>query len=171
MTDQATDPAAEIAAMKAVADALAKLDAEATARVVHWAADRFKVGGAKVSSGQGAPMKRLQPESADEVSFESVADLYAATSPKTEADKALVAGFWFQFCQGQAEFGSQTLNAELKNLGHGVSNITKALETLKAQNPALVMQLRKSGSTKQARKTFKLTGAGKRAVELLIRSE
>ena len=42
------------------------------------------------------------------------------------------------------------------------------METLKAQSPALVMQLRKSGSSQQARKKYKLTAAGKKAVELLV---
>jgi hypothetical protein len=171
MSDQVTDPAAEIAAMKLVAEALAKLDPEATARVVHWAADRFKVSGAKGSSGTGLGAKRQEPEDGEQQPFDSLADLYAATTPKTDADKALVGGYWFQYCQGQADFAAQTVNTELKNLGHGVSNITKALETLKGQTPALVMQLKKSGSTKQARKTYKLTAAGKKAVDLLIRSE
>jgi hypothetical protein len=39
---------------------------------------------------------------------------------------------------------------------------------LKSQKPALVVQLKKSGSTKQARKKYKLTTAGKKAVEQLI---
>lgn len=100
--------------------------------------------------------------------FSDLAEVYAAASPSTDADRALVAGYWFQFLQGEADFGGQAVNSALKNLGHGVSNITSAFETLKAQKPALVMQLKKAGTTKQARKTCKLTAAGKNAVELLI---
>jgi hypothetical protein len=49
-----------------------------------------------------------------------------------------------------------------------VKHITSAFDTLKARKPAAVMQLKKSGSTRQARKTYKLTVAGKNAVELMI---
>ena len=70
--------------------------------------------------------------------------------------------------QGQETFTSQTLNSALKDLGRGVSNITRALAASMAQKPALVMQVRKSGTTKQARKIYKLTAAGKKAVVLMI---
>lgn len=162
-SNPATDPMAELAAMKSVAEALSKLDASARARVLHWAA-----GSLGVKTDEGASANRRQDTSTTSSDFGSFADLYSATSPNTDADRALVAGYWFQFAQGEEDFASQTLNSALKNLGHGVSNITKALETLKAQSPALVMQLRKSGTTQQARKKYKLTAAGKKAVEQLI---
>jgi hypothetical protein len=169
MAENVTDPMAEINAMKAVAEALSGLDSDATARVLQWAGGRFgvavstrtKVGDAKAevdeTSNAGAA-----------AAFESLADLYSATAPKTDADRALIAGYWYQFIDAQEDFASQTINSALKHLGHGVSNITKALETLKGQSPALVMQVRKSGSSQQARKKYKLTAAGKKAVDLLI---
>jgi DNA-binding PadR family transcriptional regulator len=61
-----------------------------------------------------------------------------------------------------------TLNKELKNLGHGVSNITSALDTLMSRKPALVIQTKKSGTSKQARKKYKLTLEGLRAVERMV---
>src|SRR5688572_11371365 len=57
---------------------------------------------------------------------------YGAAEPTTDSDRALVAGYWYQFVEGQEDFGSQTINSDLKHLGHGVSNITKALERLKS---------------------------------------
>lgn len=169
MSEQASDPMAEVKAMGAVAAALDGLDKAAVSRVLSWAAGSFDapVGGQKAKS----PPTKIEGDSDSPVEveeFASIADLYSAAQPKVDSDRALVAGYWYQFKVGQEDFASQTINTALKNLGHGVSNITKALETLKAQSPALVMQVRKSGSTQQARKKYKLTAAGKKAVELLI---
>lgn len=171
MSEQANDPMAEVKAMGTVAEALKGLDTEAVGRVLHWAAGSY---GAPLAAGRPPKMpsggKRQEEDMAESGAddFDSLADLYAAAQPKVDSDRALVAGYWYQFKEGQDDFVSQTINTALKNLGHGVSNITKALETLKAQSPGLVMQVRKSGSTQQARKKYKLTAAGKKAVELLV---
>ncbi len=168
MSETTTDPMAEIAAMQTVATALADLDTAATMRVLRWAAERF---GLSVGSSSKAPASAAQGEKENgtaELNFKDLAELYDAASPSTEWERALVAGYWFQFLGGEPEFGAQTINSALKNLGHGVSNITNAFETLKAQKPALVMQIKKAGTTKQARKKYKLTGAGKKAVELMV---
>jgi hypothetical protein len=73
--------------------------------------------------------------------FESFAELFEATDSKTDKDRALVAAYWAQICQGQANFPAQTLNASLKDLGHGLSNVTVALDALKDEKPALILQL------------------------------
>lgn len=169
MADNVTDPMAELTAMKAVAEALSGLDSEATTRVLQWASGRFGVAIAPRGKNlQGSTQTQADDGVPSERQFASLADLYVAANPVTDADRALVAGYWHQFVESQEDFESQTINSALKNLGHGVTNITRALEALKAQSPSLVMQVRKSGSTQQARKKYKLTGAGKKAVDLLI---
>jgi hypothetical protein len=60
------------------------------------------------------------------------------------------------------------VNKELKLLGEGVPNITMAVDALRSQKPALAVQLQKSGKTRQARKTYKLTVAGIKEVERMI---
>jgi hypothetical protein len=72
-------------------------------------------------------------------------------------------------CKIVVDFASQEINAALKNLGHPIGNITSAFDNLKARKPAPVMQLKKSGTSKQARKTYRLTLAGKSAVEAMVR--
>ena len=91
--------------------------------------------------------------------------------PRTEIDKAMVAAYWVQVCQGAGSFQSQSLNDALKDLGHRIGNITEALNQLKDDRPTLVLQLKKSGNTRQARKTYKLTQAGMARVEEMIQSE
>jgi hypothetical protein len=53
-------------------------------------------------------------------------------------------------------------------LGHGLINITAALDDLREAKPALVLQVGKSGKSRQARKTYKLTIAGIKSVEEMI---
>ena len=170
MGEHSTDPMLEITAMQKLAEALSGLDPEATARVLRWAGARYGVTLSTPSRvGSGAANENATAENgAGQRRFSDLAELFSAASPSTDADRALVAGYWYQFVQGETDFPSQTVNSALKNLGHGISNITGAFETLKAQKPALVIQLKKAGTTKQARKTYKLTAAGKNAVEQLI---
>lgn len=80
-------------------------------------------------------------------------------------DKALVGGYWLQICEGAEAFASQAINDNLKNLGEGVGNVTQALDGLKNAKPALILQIKKSGKSKQSRKTYKLTHAGVKTVE------
>ena len=169
---------AEIKAMQAVAEAVTDLDAEARGRVLRWAAERFGVPvsapGRPVmrSAGGGSqlniPMNANGAGDMEVQKYSDIAELYAAASPESESDKALVAGYWFQFQDGRDDFAAQEINSALKNLGHPIKNITSAFDSLKARKPAPVMQLKKAGSTKQARKTYKLTLAGKSAVEMMI---
>jgi len=161
-TSAKPDPTAELNAMQAVAAAIAGLDAAAAERVLRWAAEAHGITRTQPRPVQGAETNGTPKR------FETIADLYAATAPETDADRALVAGYWYQFIEGDTEFGSQQVNTALKHLGYGVANITTAFDTLMARKPAFVMQLKKAGTTRQARKEYKLTSAGKQAVELMI---
>lgn len=171
------DPLLEIDAMRAVADALKGLDPQGRTRVLNWAAAAFGTvalvsrdsteplpsAGAVSSSSSRVPER---PTSA----FESIADLYAAAQPSGDAEKALVGAYWFQVVKGEQDFDSQTINRELKHLGHGVSNITQALNALISRKPQVVIQTRKSGTSQQARKRYKLTTSGQQVAERMIKT-
>ena len=176
MSEHDIDPIAEIDAMKSVAEALSPLDEEACGRVLRWAADRFSVtittqqkgkGSAESDSENDADQEQKQHESSQN-QFDDIADLYTAVTPKYDPEKALVVGYWFQVIQGQSDFDSGRINKELKNLGHGVTNITTAMTSLIGRKPALVIQTKKSGSSQQARKKYKLTLEGIKKVKEMI---
>jgi hypothetical protein len=93
---------------------------------------------------------------------------FAAASPENDTDRALVGAYWFQVIKGQADIDSQEVNSELKHLGHGVGNITRAFDHLMAAKPQLVIQTRKSGKAKQARKKYRVTEAGIARVNQLM---
>lgn len=167
MTDDTL--ANEIRAMQSVAQALAGLDADSTRRVLKWAVDRYQVKPAAPvpppEVEHVAPAAQY-PQSRE--SFGDFADLFDAANPESGVENALVAGYWFQAVQKHAELDSQQLNSALKNLGRPSSNITRDLDSLMTRTPRLVIQVRKDGNTKQARKRYKLTTEGVRAVERML---
>lgn len=155
----------EFGAMKAVADALAPLDAEARSRVIVWASDRYAtwVGarGGRTTDGNGDQMVAEAP-------FADFASLYDAADPGSESSRTLVAAYWHQVCESGDDFEAQPVNAALKDMGVSVSNITRALGDLEQKKPAMVRQIRKSGRQKQSRKRYRLTTAGIREVENML---
>lgn len=159
-------PSDEIKAIQTIAAALDALDDDERTRVLEWAVSKYGVAVQTKKQSKGladSPKGEAQPQA-----FEDFSDLYNAVAPKSDVTRALVAGYWFQIIEGQATFASQALNNALKNLGHGVSNITKAMTTLQKQKPALATQVKKAGKTQQARKSYKLTKAGIDEVERLL---
>lgn len=163
---------AELAAMSTIVGALDSLSDEVRSRVLLWAAGRYGV--APAASGthrqgqQETPQDELRNSSRR---FEDFADLFDRADPETEVDRALVAGYWFQVVQGENELDAQALNNALKDMGHGITNITRALTTAQAAKPALVRQIQKSGKTQQARKKYRLTTQGIRAAERMMAGE
>jgi hypothetical protein len=156
----------ELEAMRAVAAALEPLraDDKSLSRVLRWARERY-LGDVQVEP-RGEKGK-VAGFAGDE--FEDVASLYVAASPKTESERALVVGYWFQVHQGMKDFDAQRVNAELKNMGHGVGNITDAFSTLINRKPQHVIQTRKSGTSRQARKLYRVTNEGINRVRDLLK--
>ncbi|TDC62471.1 hypothetical protein [Streptomyces hainanensis] len=177
-----SDP--EIEAMSAVSSAFSELEDEARARVLRWAADKY---GAPLShtlkSGsqtdhltvdandavQQVPGEVMRPASTQSAAtYEHFADLYSAASPTTRQERVLVAAYWFQKVVGQETFQSSELNRELKHLGHYVDHVAEALSSNINKKPQLVLQVRKNGAKRQARKVYKLSGEGIKVVESMI---
>lgn len=100
--------------------------------------------------------------------YASLGDFFDAANPQTEADRVLVVAYWMQVIEGAADFESFPVNKQLKQLGHTVSNITRALDSLIGQTPRLILQTGKSGSAKQARKKYKVTREGTKRVQSML---
>lgn len=162
------EPSDELQAMICIEQAVTALDdEESQARVIRWAADRFSVSLKPARRGGGGTTEDFEHD-IDPDEFGSLVDFYDAAGPATEARKALVVGYWFQFKQGQEKFAAADVNKELKDLGHALSNVTVAFNRLKTSKPALALQLAKSGKSQQARKLYKISQAGKKEVEKMI---
>ena len=158
----------EIKAMSDIAAALSGFgDAEAPTvkRILDWALSRYNL--VPTERVDRLTPRGVQPGGSrtEALKCESAAELFDAVAPNMEYEKAITIGYWFQVLQGQPEFGSQEVNTALKNMGHGIANITDAFGSAMGRKPSLVLQTQKSGTAKQARKQFKLTLAGIRWVE------
>lgn len=176
MDREKTAAEVEFAATSNVYNALAELDPDARERVVahvvamlgitDFGAKRRFRGDSAVEdegvAGQG------DTKSAPAPTYATFAELFDAGHPLTTARKALLAGYWLQVCQGAESFDGQSANRELNHLGHRVPNITNAIASLNAEKPALAIQIKKSGSSQQARKTYKITTAGIEAVKAML---
>jgi hypothetical protein len=179
------EPAKELELMGEVANTLKKAegDTDAVRRILQWNWSAFlpagtptpaqapqHITGSGAMTLEGATMVAtgtVTPPSAGP-SFSSLPDLYSKISPASDPHRALVVAYWFQVMQGEQDLDGFSINKELKHLGHAVGNITTALTSLIERKPQLVIQTRKSGNSKQARKLYRLTDAGIRAVERLI---
>lgn len=171
----------EIEAMSAVATALADLDEDVQGRVLRWAAERFDVsfppGGRREGADDGRAASGYDGNVTEEEIveqapvYEHFAELFAKAQPKTESDKALVAAYWLQAIQGQDKWQAVALQRELKDLGHHIANITDALTSNMQKKPQRIIQLRKAGNSRQARKTYKVTHDGLVYVQGMLRGE
>jgi hypothetical protein len=167
----------EIDAMAGVANALADLDQPARQRVIEWAAARYDVTingaapGQRAEDADGGGDEQENGGNGDDRFYEHFAELFDAASPRSNEDKALVAAYWVQIHGGHETWGSQQLNQELKNLGQGLTHIAEALSSNMNKQPKRVIQLKKSGSSQQARKTYKLTTEGIKRVRKMLDGE
>lgn len=156
----------EIQALASLSSSFEQLDQAAIKRVLDWAAAKFNVTIGAAHSKEPAAVATSSARGSEE--FASFADLFDATNPATDKEKVLVAAYWLQEVEGNKEWASQPANDALKNLGHPLSNVTRALGEIQNSKPTLVMQTQKSGKSKQARKLYKLTAEGIKAVRKLL---
>jgi len=159
---------AEIDAIQTALKAFETLDEEGRRRGLAYLQSRLRLSSTAKAEESVRDERRHHDEPTTSTGFKTFAELFEAAQPNTNGDKALVAAYWLQNDQSES-WDSQSANKLLKDLGHGLINITKAFDGLKAQKPALVLQLKKSGTSQQARKIYKVTKAGLDTVEAMIR--
>ena len=156
----------EISAMSKIAEALQNLEESARVRVLAWAVQKFEP--ATASGGGGSASPDITDGSSPLDRFNEFHELVDAADPQIGLERILVAGYWFQEVQKHDSLEAFELNRALKDLGHPAGNITRDLSRLMARSPKLVIQVRKEGTTKQARKKYRLTRAGVQQVENMI---
>jgi hypothetical protein len=159
----------ELRAMITVYEALKDLDDEAKARVIEWVSGKLELGYAKIiRPGGDLGFQGMECEERNLLDFASVAETFAVANPKNTADKALVVAAYLQASKGGGDVTGREINKELTQIGHGVRNITRALEPLIKKKPQLLIQTRKEGLTRQAQKKYRVTNEGFNFVKRLI---
>jgi hypothetical protein len=172
----------EIKALGQIDTALKALEADEARRVLSWAVDKYDPtgqlkqqvqsnGNAGGGSGvRGAENSDPKPGS-DGGEYERISDLVDAAAPQTIVDYVLVASYWFQVLGGKESVAAQEVNSALKDLGHGSSNITDSFTSLMERKPPHVRQVQKTGSTRQARKRYRITEEGLKAIARMLSGE
>jgi hypothetical protein len=120
-------------------------------------------GGASVGRPRGRP--RADASSGGREDAGDLASLLTRWSPTTMSDKALLGAYYLTRARGEDTVTSQAINSELKRNGLAISNITRAIEANMRPDRPLMVQEKKMGSTKQARKQYRITPAGVETVE------
>jgi len=154
-----TDITEETKAITEIGLILSRLKPEAAGRVLKWATDLFQVK-------PSAPMATNQEKVRE--AFSEIHELFEAAKPQSGLDNVLVAAYWFQMVEDQSDFDGFKLNHALKDQGLKSTNITRDLDSLINRSPQLVTLVRKEGTTKQARKRYKLTRVGIQVVEDML---
>ena len=155
----------EVEALASVGRAISKLPADAAERVLRYFLERL----GRSSTGVAEVVNEMVARPAER--FRDFVTFYDDTDPRSGPERALVAAYWFQEIVGNPDWDSQTINTELRNLGHPSSNITADLKSLSQRTPRLVLQVSKSGTSAPARKRYKLTREGVRAVQSMMRKD
>jgi hypothetical protein len=155
---------AELSAMKTVYEALKDLDEDARQRTLAWAAGRLEVN-APVEKGGASGAAGANEDTSD---FSDVAELIDAAQPARGPEHALVVAYWIQIIEKKEGWTGNEVNSQLRNMGHGAANITTTLDRLIKRKPSLVMQTAREGKGTNAKKTYKLTSVGIRAVQSMI---
>ncbi len=157
----------ELQAMTVCFDALKDLDNSSQLRVIKWLKGKLNLG----SLGQSDEEKIVATLAGDSFNnYPAVADFFSACNPQTEPDKVLAVATYLQTKENLSELTGLQIQKELKNLGHGVSNITVFIESLCSKKPKLMIQTRKDGKTRQAKKKYKVTIEGIKFVKAAIAS-
>ena len=173
--------------MRVLATAVQPLGQDSRRMVLYWASDKVLTPGIRIVPQPKIPLSSPETLSSDTDSpspiaegaaqwslekYSSVGDLYHACTPSSDGEKALVISAWLQKRTEADGVDSYSVNYELKNLGYGIGNITRAFDYLIQAKPALMIQVRKSGTSKQARKSFRVTDQGmKRICEMVTQNQ
>jgi hypothetical protein len=165
----------DLKALESILKVLEPLNDEERSRVLRWTTE--KLGIETQVSLNAALRKDLRGH--DPVAaafarhtggFQSIGEFVAAASPRTDVDRVLCVALYLQDLSGDEPGRTLTgkqINDELKNLGHGVKNITDCINSLKSRKPQLMIQTKK-GKSKLAWKEYKVTQAGHDYVFKLI---
>jgi hypothetical protein len=161
----------ELKAMAEIARVFADLEEDEVQRVLRWANEKYRLRATSYSHATTPAPPRAAESDAGSAphAFSDLPALIDATKPTNGLERILTAAYFHQVVNGEQDFDSQSLNSQLKHLGYPSANITRDMIRLVDRSPKLVIQTRKEGSSQQARKKFRLTTEGVRAVEAMLR--
>jgi hypothetical protein len=103
--------------------------------------------------------------------YKSIETLFLSSNTKTVGSKVLLAAAYLQEKLNFEEISSFDVNSRLKKMGYGVSNISNTLNTLIKKDPPLMIQTKKEGDSKQAKRKFRVTEEGLQEARTYLRGK
>lgn len=163
----------ELDVVKDVRDLLLQLPADARERALNYVLSLYKADYGPSQTPDSPPKGQapLTGQSAETPFSETFDEFIDRVDPQSNGDTALATGYWLQVKQRSESFTANEVNSLLNNLGRKIRNITNAFGVLQRNKPSYVIQIKKKGSSKQARKIYKVTTAGISAVNNMIKQE
>jgi hypothetical protein len=101
--------------------------------------------------------------------YRSIETLFLSSNVKTVPSKILLAAAYLQEKLNFEEISSFDINSRLKKMGYGVPNISSSLNSLLNKEPPLMLQIRKAGDSKQAKRKFRVTEEGLQLARTYLR--
>lgn len=155
----------DLKALEIILKTLEPLSADERERVLRWTGEKLGIQPAALGRPGGALKKTTAIDAAFEKhpgGFQNVGEFLAAASPDSDADRVLCVAVYLQDFNESPDvtLSGKQINDELKNLGHGVKNITDSINTLKSRKPQHMIQTKKAGKARQAWKEYRVTRAG-----------
>ena len=129
-------------------------------------------GGEGAAGEEEAPRRRGRPRGSTTTrrATGGISSLVEQWRPETMAERALLGAYVLARGRADRTVTSQAINAELKRNGLPVPNITRAIESNLRTRPPLMVQKKKMGTTRQARKQYALTQEGVDFVDAKLRT-
>jgi hypothetical protein len=162
----------ELNAMNTALSALSDLEQDAQKRVMSWLQERLKITAPESNPPMtpgNPPVKNLPTASQTSIaSFSSLAELLSQANTKTDLQRVLIAAAFEQEHKQKKELTGREINQELQHVGYRSTNVTRSIDSLKAKKPKLMIQTKKEGSSKQAKKKYRVTVEGIKAVQDMI---
>jgi hypothetical protein len=110
----------------------------------------------------GAGAAPTMDEDSSKVSFDILLERW---TPSTQQELSLLGAYYFNTVLGQESVSGADINRVLKDHGRGSKNITQDLGAHISSQPSLILQVKKAGNSRQARKLYKITSPGIKYVE------
>lgn len=101
----------------------------------------------------------IEAISTDIVNY-SIHGLFDRIQTKTDVARVLLVAAYLQERGQGEELGSRPINKELKSVKRGIKNITQAINSLLNKDPQLLVMTRKTTTSQQGKKKYKVTDLG-----------
>lgn len=172
----------ELEALTKIELLLENLSEEEIIRILKWITDKYLQGpntgksqatsNALFITNTTSNFEQITAQSTPAITekFPTLANLLSVSHHKTEADRLLLAAYWYTNGSTDTPFHSNNLTSELRNTGYHIKKVSNPIDSLKNRKPQYIIQTGKNSKTKgkNGRITYKITAAGIKYAKGLI---